>query len=116
MSLENISELGKYAQNLEGFSILQSYLKSGGELENFNIIRDSLKDLDIKTASRQLQDLKLNPELSKQVLIAAKNTNLLKGSVSEITEGIENFQYSSSIVDDFSSTFTGLESSVKSGL
>lgn len=116
MSLENISELGKYAQNLEGFSNLQSYLKSGGELENFNIIRDSLKDLDIKTASRQLQDLKLNPELSKQVLIAAKNTNLLKGSVSEITEGIENFQYSSSIVDDLSSTFTGLESSVKSGL
>ena len=114
MSLKNIGELGKYANELKDFSHLSDFLRAGGRNDGFNAIRDSLKGLKIDEAKKKLEDLGLNPNLSKELLEAANNGKLLKGSADEIADGIEKVGKSSSFVDDLGLAFSGLTNSIKS--
>lgn len=108
MSLKNIGELGKYANELKDFSHLSDFLRAGGKNDGFNAIRDSLDGLSVDEATKKLQGLKLNPELTAELLEAANNGKLLKGSADEIADGIEKVGKSSSFVDDLGLAFKGL--------
>lgn len=108
MSLKNIGELGKYANELKGFFHLSDFLKAGGKNDGFNAIRDSLKGLSVDEATKKLGDLKLNPELTKELLEAARNGDLLTGTADEIADGMKKVGKSSSFVDDLGLAFKGL--------
>lgn len=83
-------------------------LKAGKGNVDFNIIRDSLDGLDINEASKKLKDLKLNPQLSAEILRAANNGKLLRGSADEIADGIKNVGKSGDRLDDLSNIFKGI--------
>lgn len=60
-----------------------------GSLDDFYKIVNSLDGLKVDEASKKLKNLKNNPDLSVDLLDAAKNADLLKGSADEIEEGIK---------------------------
>lgn len=84
MSLKSIGKLGGFAKSL---NILER--ESDGWNTAFNAIQDSLEFLDITEAGQKLKDLKLNPDLSVEILESANSAGLLRGSTDEVTDGIK---------------------------
>jgi len=117
LSLKSTGKVKEAAELLHGFSSYYDVADDSKDVQDaFNIVKQSLEGLtEVETLNR-INELDLSSGVSKELMEAAKSGNLLKSSTDEINKGIKNFQNTSSIVDDFSSTFTGLESSVKSGL
>ena len=105
LSLKDIGKFQGYVNELNGFSSLVDVLKSGKSNKGFNAIRDSLKGLTVDEATQKLQNLKLNPNLSKELLNAANNGKLLKGSADEIVEGIRKVGESTDFIDDVGLAF-----------
>lgn len=120
MSLKNIGQLGGYASLFDGINSYKELIQLGSatseQKDAFKSLRDSLKGLSVDEATKKLGDLKLNPELTKELLKAAKNGDLLTGTADEISDGIKKVGQSSSFVDDLRLAFKGLGASIKSGL
>lgn len=112
MSLASIGNLGKNAKELNKFTSKKSLSKTGEE--SFNLILSSLDNLDIDQAKKKLSDLKLNPNISKELLEAANNANLLTSSTEEVSKGIKSIGKQTSVLDKVKSAFSGLFSIVAS--
>lgn len=111
MSLASIGNFGDIANKIKGFSSKDSIFENLGEetgKKYFETIRDSLDGLDIDQATKKLSDLKINPELSVEILEAANNANLLKGSADEVADGIKNIGTQTSAIDKVKAAFSGL--------
>lgn len=112
LSLASIGNLGKNAKELNKFTSKKSLSKTGKE--SFNLILSSLDNLDIDQAKKKLSDLKLNPNISKELLEAANNANLLTSSTEEVSKGIKSIGKQTSVLDKVKSAFSGLFSIVAS--
>ena len=112
LSLASIGNLGKNAKELNKFTSKKASLEAGQE--SFNLILNSLDNLDIDQAKKKLSDLKLNPNISKELLEAANNANLLTSSTEEVSKGIKSIGKQTSVLDKVKSAFSGLFSIVAS--
>lgn len=118
MSLKNIGQLGGYASLFDGINSYKELIQLGSatseQKDAFKSLRDSLKGLSVDEATKKLGDLKLNPELTKELLEAARNGDLLTGTADEIADKMKKVGKSSSFVDDLGLAFSGLTNSIKS--
>lgn len=112
LSLASIGNLGKNAKELNKFTSKKSLSKTGKE--SFNLILSSLDNLDIDQAKKKLSDLKLNPNISKELLEAANNAGLLTSSTEEVSKGIKSIGKQTSVLDKVKSAFSGLFSIIMS--
>lgn len=111
MSLASIGNFGDIANKIKDFSSKDNIFENLGDetgKEYFEVIRDSLEGLDIDQATKKLSNLKINPDLSVELLEAANNANLLKGSADEVADGIKNIGTQTSVLDKVKSAFSGL--------
>jgi DNA-binding Lrp family transcriptional regulator len=114
MSLKNIGKVGNEAnliKNFSGLSDISATLGLDGS-KAFDTISQSLKGLDIDAASKKLQDLKLNPSLSSEILTVANTSEFLKGSTEEIAAGISKVGEAGSNVGTLGDAFSGLAATI----
>lgn len=72
--------------------------------------------MDVDDAAKKLKDLRINKDLSVDLLNAAKSADKLKGSADEVADGIKNVAKSTDIVDDLGNAFKGLGVQIGSAL
>lgn len=94
---------------LQGFTDIYEVIDDSKDIkEAFDAITESLNGLEIDDAVKKLHNLKLNPEMSAQILESAKSADILKGTTEEIEDGIKKVGQSSSYIDDLALGFKGL--------
>lgn len=116
MSLASIGNLGEAANNIKNFTSKSSINETLGEagINAFDLIQENLQGLNIEQAKKQLADLKLNPELSKEILESANNANLLTSSADDVAIGIASIGKQTSAIDKVKAAFSGLLSVITS--
>lgn len=100
-SFEQVNKINKYKSNIDIANGL-------GSLDDYYDILNSLKKLSVDDAAKKLKNLRINPDLSIDLLNAAKDLDMLKGSADEVADGIKNVAKSTNAVDDLDNAFKGL--------
>lgn len=80
-----MKNIGDFTSKLD---VLKNLGSSGAD--SFYNISNSLKDLTANAAVDKLNKLKLNPQLSNDILEEANNAKILKSSTDEVTQAMSN--------------------------
>ncbi len=115
MSLKDIGKLGEDVSLIKDFTNRNDLLdfSNDNKYNNaFGNVVNSLDGLKVDEASKKLKNLKINPDLSVDLLDAAKNADLLKGSADEIEDGIKKVGSSTDEVTGMGLAFKGLKTKI----
>ena len=111
MSLGNIGKYGDLANKIRGYSSRADIVASLGDIgeeKYFVSLARSLEGLNVDDAVKQLSNLRINPDLSVEIIRAANDMDLLKGSTQEIEDGLKGIGAQSKGVSRLGTAFKGL--------
>lgn len=114
-SLEKIGKYGETANKIKDYSsqaeIFSVFGKDIGE-KYIGEIAQGLQGLNVDDAIKQLSKLEINPELTAEIVRAANDMNLLKGSTQEIEDGLKGLGAQSTSIERLKNAFAGLRAEV----
>ena len=114
-SLEKIGKYGETANKIKDYSsqaeIFSAFGKDVGE-KYIGEIAQGLEGLNVDDAVKQLSKLEINPELITEIVRAANDMDLLKGSTQEIEDGLKGLGAQSTSIERLKNVFAGLRAEV----